>query len=217
MNKLPKNVFTLQFAGELILPKCPDKQYLGSFQKYELFFEFLANMEREERIINYKFLNGLMLTSHAKKSLTAEERKKLFDKKNEIIFNLANNKTTRRKLAFKYLVSTNFKVTEYCPECIEKNKDKPLKKCKHCEKCKIDKDYYNILSIHHKFSHGSATLFLSNDRIHKIENLNIKQKAKLKDFKEEILYKKFHYNAKNLHSFNLPDVLEMQQKCLNLN
>ena len=66
---MPNGSITLQFAGELILVHCLQSEFHGLFKRYQSIFEAFANMNREERLLNYKFLNGLMLTSHAKKQM----------------------------------------------------------------------------------------------------------------------------------------------------
>ena len=55
-------------AGDLMLARCPDRDLAQLFRRYEVLLETFANMDREERLINYKFLIGLILTSHAKKT-----------------------------------------------------------------------------------------------------------------------------------------------------
>src|SRR3954447_22911135 len=59
--RVPQNTLKLQFAGELVLVKNPLRDLSGLFRRYEALFETFANMERHERLINYKFLNALML------------------------------------------------------------------------------------------------------------------------------------------------------------
>lgn len=206
--KIPQGAVQIQMAGELLLARSPDRGMSKLFKRYGSLLESLANMDREERLINYKFLLGLILTSHAKKTQDIPTRKALFDLKNDIFLNLANNRDTRRKLAFKYLVSKNFRVIKFCEKCETQNTNDntPKHQWKFCKDCEVDRKFFNVLSIHHKFKSGSATLFLSNDLIDKVENLRMPQKSKISDFSEEARFEKYHYNVKNLDVFELESV-----------
>jgi len=209
--RVPVGAIELQFAGDLIIPKLNDKSVVGLFRRYEALFETLANMDRQERRINYLFLAGLMLTSYAKKSQSVADKKQIFTKKNEVYFKIANDPEMRRKVAFKYLVSSNFRVTSFCKACEAKNTEEKIDrhKWKFCEKCNVDRSFYNVLSMHHKFKDGSATLFLSNDLIKNVRGLKLKSKGKLEDFDEEATYDKFHYNVRNLDAISIASVLEL--------
>ncbi len=192
----------------------PDRSLNQLFRRYDAILESFANMEHDERLINYKFLVGLILTSHAKKHPEIAVRKQLFDLKNELYFNLANNKEYRRKLAFKYLVSKNFRVVKFCAKCEKDNEGSELSrhKWKFCKDCEVDRKFYNVLSLHHRFESGGATLFLSNDLISEVQNLRGVGKGKFEDFKEEAKFRKYHYNIKNLDIFELESVLKAQKK-----
>jgi hypothetical protein len=212
--RVPQGLLKLQFAGELVLVRNPDRDLSGLFRRYEALFEAFANMERPERLVNYKFLNALMLTSHAKKATSVEEKKRLFELKNALYLNLANDRETRKKLAFRYLVSKNFRVTEFCADCVKRNTEADIKRhnWKFCKQCKIDRNFYNVLSMHHKFKDGSSTLFLSNDLIEQVRGLQIKKKGKLEDTKEEALFQRYHYNVRNLDAFELKSVLDWHKR-----
>jgi hypothetical protein len=214
--RLPQHSLKLQFAGELVLVRNPARDLAGLFRRYEALFEAFANMERPERLINYKFINALMLTSHAKKAASVEEKKRLFDMKNRVFLNLANDREVRKKVAFKYLVSKNFRVTEFCEECVKKNTEAGIKRhnWKFCKNCKIDRNFYNVLSMHHKFKDGSATLFLSNDLIEQVKGLQIKKRGKLEETKEEALFQRYHYNVRNLDAIDLKSVGDWHNKLM---
>ena len=214
--RLPPGSLKLQFAGELVLVRNTLKDLAGLFRRYEALFEAFANMDRSERIINYRFLNGLMLTSYAKKTSSIEERKYLFDLKNKLYLSLANDRELRRKLAFKYLVSKQFRVVEFCPTCTQKNTEGGVKRhlWKFCKQCVIDRNFFNVMSMHHKFDQGSATLFLSNDLILELKGLQVTKKGKLEEVKEEALFQRYHYNVQNLDAIDLKSVLEWNKKLL---
>jgi len=216
--RIPPGSIQLQFAGELILVKSPDRKLAGLFRRYEALFETFANMERAERILNYKFINALMLTSHAKKSTEQVTKKKLFDLKNELFLDIANNIETRRKVAFKYMTSRNFRVIQFCEHCTNKNTEAKLERhlWKFCPKCQVDRNFYNLLSMQHKFPEGSATLFLSNDLVPKVANLTAVHKGRLGDAKEEAVFQRYQYNTKNLDAFALDSVMKMHAKLLKM-
>jgi hypothetical protein len=217
--RIPPGSIQLQFAGELILVKSPDRKLAGLFRRYEALFETFANMERAERILNYKFINALMLTSYAKKTTDLTTKKKLFDLKNELFLDIANNIETRRKVAFKYMTSRNFRVIQFCDPCIAKNTESKLDRhlWKFCPKCQVDRNFYNLLSMQHKFPEGSATLFLSNDLVPKVVNLTALHKGRLGDAKEEAIFQRYQYNTKNLDAFSLDAVMKMHAKLLKMN
>ena len=212
--RIPAGSLKLQFAGELVLVRNPDRDLSGLFRRYEALLESFANMERPERVINYRFLAALILTSHAKKATSIEEKKRLFDMKNGLYLKMANTPDTRKRLAFKYLASKNFRVTEFCAECTKRNEEGGIKRhnWKFCKNCKVDRNFYNVLSMHHKFNDGSATLFLSNDLIDQVKGLQIKKKGKLEDTKEEALFQRYHYNVRNLDAFDLASALEWHKR-----
>lgn len=214
--RVPKESLRLQFAGELVLVKNSLRDLSGLFRRYEAIFEALANMDRHERLINYIFINALMLTSHAKKATSVEQKKQLFDLKNALFLKLANDRETRKKLAFKYLSSKSFRVLEFCPECLQRNTESGDKRhdWKFCKACKLDRNFYNVLSMHHKFAEGSATLFLSNDLIPHVKGLQIKKRGKLEDVKEEARFQRYHYNVRNLDAFDLKNILDWHAKLI---
>ncbi|MEZ4741200.1 MAG: hypothetical protein R3B45_01935 [Bdellovibrionota bacterium] len=216
--KLAKGAIDLQFAGDLILVKCLFPEYGHLVRKYEALFESFANMDRDERFLNYKLLNALMLTSHAKKTSDIAEKKELFSKKNELYIDITKIPAQRKKVAFRYLVSKNFRVVEYCKSCIEKNEslDKKLKRhqWKFCNNCKIDKDFFNVLSMYHKFDDGSAGIFLSNDLLSQLPIKNFKLKGKLEKHKEEMRFKRYLYSIKDLDVFCLESVKKMHAKVI---
>lgn len=200
------------------MARCTNREYSQVFRRYEALLESFANMEREERLINYKFLIALILTSHAKKQQNLVDRKMLFDLKNDLFLSLANNKPNRRKLAFRYMVSKNFRVVEFCANCIKKNTDEGIEqhKWKFCRECTVDRKFYNVLQMSHHFENGTMALYLSNDLVHKVDGLKVTQKGKLENAKEEGRFEKFHYNVKNLDIFSLESVKKVQTRLLQI-
>lgn len=215
--KLPKNSVKLQFAGDLILARCPEQDLSGLFKRFEAIFESYANMEKMERILNYKLLNALMITSYAKKAPTVEEKRNLFAMKNKIFLSLAGNPDYRRLLSFRYLVSKNFRVTKYCESCVTENKEtrEPKHKWKHCRECEVDRNFYNIVSMNHQYPKGYSRIYLSNDQLSLLPFGKPKIKGKLDDSKEEALFGKYHYNSKNLDAIDFQSVMKMYEKFIN--
>jgi len=214
--RVPQGSLKLQFAGELVLIRNPTRDLAGLFRRYEALFEAFANMDRPERAINYRFLSALMLTSHAKKCPSIDERKKLFDRKNAVFLSLANDRETRRKLAFRYLTSKNFRVVAFCATCSAANTEAGLARhqWKFCKSCTIDRNFYNVASMHHKFSDGTATLFLSNDLIPEIKGLQLSKKGRLDEVTEEAVFQRYHYNIRNLDAIDLKSVLAWHDKLM---
>lgn len=216
LKRFPPNSIKIQRAGDLVLARCTDRSLSGLFRRYEALFEACANMPVKDRLLLYRFVTGLILTSHAKKMIEPEEKKRLFDLKNQMFLRIANDMEARRKVNFRYLVSKNFRVTKFCDECMKRNKEQDLARhsWKFCQKCEVDRNFYNVLSMHHKFDEGSATLFLSNDLISQVERANLKKKGKLEETKEEALFQRYHYNVRNLDAFELSTTLDLHKRLM---
>lgn len=214
--KIPAGSVPLMLAGDLILARNTNREFSQVFRRYEALLETFANMDRDERIMNYKFLVALMLTSHAKKVQSVEERKALFDLKNQLFLSIANNKALRRKIAFRYLVSKNFRVLEFCDYCKKRNTEEGLDrhKWKFCKNCQVDRKFYNVLSMTHKFDKGIVALFLSNDLVPQVDGLTVTPKGELENETEEGRYDKFHYNVKNLDIFTLDSIKKAHAKLM---
>ena len=84
LKKMPVGVIDLIFKNDIVIPKCTNKEALNLFRRYEYLFEKVASYPKEERIIKYKFIVGLALTSYAKKTLDKEVKERLFELKNKI-------------------------------------------------------------------------------------------------------------------------------------
>jgi hypothetical protein len=218
--KKPKRVASgtlkLQFAGDLILVKNTQKSLGGLLKRYAALFETLANLPKEERGIAYKIFTGLMLTSHAKKANNAEARRKLFELKNQLFLSIANDRTLRRKVEFKYLVSKNFRVVRYCDNCQKTNAELTLErhKWKYCKQCDVDHNFYNLLSMETRFPQGFARMFISNDQISSIEHFKLPRRINVDLLKEEAIIDQFHYNSKNLDAIALESVISVHSKLL---
>ena len=217
LKRLAAGSLQLQFAGSLVLVKISDKDSLGLFRRYEALFEHYANIQVVRRLISYKMICGLALTSHAKKTSDKLIKKQLFDRKNELFFDLANNRDLREHLEFRYLRSHQFRVSEFCDECRKRNEASKLSKheWKFCKNCKLDRNFYNVLAMRYKEGEGSITLFLSHDLIAKLDDgLRVEKKGKLANFKEEAVIGRYHYNVRNLDAIALTSVVTWHERLL---
>ena len=214
--RLASGSLKLQFAGDLILVKSSQKSISGLFKRYAALFETLANLPKEDRGLAYKVFTGLMLTSHAKKAPNAETRRNLFELKNQLFLSIANDRSLRRKVEFKYLVSKNFRVVKYCDSCQKTNTEQALDrhKWKYCKKCDVDHNFYNLLSMETRLPQGFARIFISNDQITKIDQLRLPRRVNADTLKEEAIIDQFHYNTRNLDAIELDSVISLHGKLL---
>lgn len=213
--KIPAGSIKLQMMGDLMFARVADKELALLFKRYQLLLETFANMDKDERLLNYKFLVALILTSHAKKTQNLDLRKELFNLKNQIFLNVANDKKTRKKLAFRYLKAKNFRIIKFCENCEKENKaqDLPRHKWKFCKECQVDRNFFDVVQMTHFFEKDAMlTIYLSHDQIEKLEGLTIKHKGKLE--KEHGIFGKYQYTTKNLDVFDLDSVRDAQAKLL---
>lgn len=219
IKKMPVGAVDLIFTSDILIPKCKDHQASHFFRRYEFLLEKIASYSKEDRFIKYKFIVGLILTSYAKKTLDKDLKKQLFDLKNEIYLSIINDLKSRRKISIKYLSSKNFIVKAYCPECQkenEKNADVPSHKKKFCKNCQIDRNYYDVVSIYHKFADKSGfNLFLSKDRMSEIKHWKPKDKTPLTEPEGGSLGK-YKYNISNMSAFNLDSTIAFAKKLLEI-
>lgn len=214
IKKMASGSIKLQFAGELVLVKNTQKPMSGLFKRYADLFEALANMDKDQRNLIYRFMTALMLTSHAKKAPDLALKRKLFNFKNELYIAMANERSLRRIFEFKYLVSKNFRVLSYCAECTAKNTAEGVDrhKWKYCKACNVDHDFYNLLAMEVKFPHGWARLFISNDQIPQLKGFKLPRKMKAGDLTEEAMFDRYHYNSRNLDAIELSSVETLHKK-----
>jgi len=220
LKRIPPGSIPIQFAGDLIMAQCPDSKYSGLFRRYEELFISFANLKKEDRLLVYKFFAALAITSYAKKTETQDAKRELFELKNQIFFDIVNNLEHRKKVTFAYLQSKNFRVIEYCNDCNRSNTDKKVEKrdWKFCKKCIIDRNFYNVLSMRHKWLDGEISIFLSDEHISKVPiNMQKLRKGSLGDSKEGGVYKNFQYNARNLDVFTIESLKKLCQKILKKN
>lgn len=189
-----------------------------SFRKFDQLAVFLAQKPREERILIYKMFCGLSLTAHARRTPETAERKKIFDLKNKLFISIANDPNVRKMINLRIGVSKRFKVISYCADCTEKNTNEkiPAREWKFCPKCKIDRNYYNIISMQHKFSEGSAALFLGQEHLESLHFHKLIKKVPLAQIVEEMSFAKYKFSPKTLISIELESLRQSALKLLEL-
>jgi len=215
--KIPPGSVSLMIAGELIFAQCPSAEYSGLFRRYEELFVSFASIQKEDRQLVYKFFTALILTSLAKKSESTAEKKHLFDLKNKLYLEIAKNPDYRRKVTFAYLQSKNFRVLEYCVNCQKTNSESNIDKrnWKFCKRCKLDRNFYNVLSMRHKWNDGEMSIFLSNELMAEVPiNRQKLRKSSLGDSVEGGHFKKFQYHARNLDVFTVASVMKLYDKIM---
>jgi ssDNA-binding Zn-finger/Zn-ribbon topoisomerase 1 len=215
LKRLPQGIVPLMLVGDLIMAQSPGLEYAGLFKRYEELFASFANLPKDERILVYKFFAALVLTSFAKKTSDNQEKKSLYNQKNAIFIDIVKNPEYRKKVTFAYLSSKNFRVLEYCPECQKSNSQLNLekKKWKFCKRCKVDREFYNVLSMRHKWQDGEISIFLSNDLIDQLPINRLKlRKSSLGEAKEGGQFRNFQYNAKNLDIFTKDSISKFVAK-----
>jgi Mg2+/Co2+ transporter CorC len=68
--------------------------------------------------------------------------------------------------------------------------------------------------MHHRFTGGFITLFLSNDQIARIEGLSLKNRGRLSDHDEEARVDRYQYNVRNLDAINEESIMAMYEKVM---
>ena len=134
----------------MIIPVLPNIKYAGLFKRYESLFENCVGLSKQERMLQYKFILSLILTSYAKKTEDPDQRKEIFDLKNKVYLDICSGSDNRRFLSFRYLQSKNFRVIKFCDNCTKKNTEEKREKhsWKFCGDCTVDRNFYNVLCMH---------------------------------------------------------------------
>lgn len=189
-----------------------------SFRKFDQLAVLLANKTREERLLIYKIFCGLSLTAHARRTAEVIERKKIFDLKNKLFISIANDPNISKMISLRVGVSKRFKVVQYCSECSDKNQREqiPAREWKFCQKCKIDRNYYNIISLHHRFDEGAGALFLGQEHLAQLHAYKLIRKVPLTQMTEELSFSKYKFSPKTLISIEIESLKKCTQKLIEL-
>ena len=188
------------------------------YRKYDAFAESLVAQPKETRLLMYRFICGMALTAHARRTLDPNLRREIYDLKNELYLSIANHAVTRRLVGFRRCVDRRFKVTNYCDDCKTRNTELGIaaRQWKYCSQCKLDLHYYDLISIYHRHDKGHAVMFLSNDQAKRIVGQSDYKRVPSGRFNEEVTFSKFVFSSTNLFVFDLKTIQTVSLKLLQL-
>lgn len=214
--KVQAESIKLELFGDLVKFSKKNSREILPLKKYDTLAMGLLSFPHDHRLLIYKFLCGLALSAHARRTNNQEQRRTLFDIKNALFLAIANNLDNRRMLNFRFCVSKRFKVIEYCSECSQKNEDEKLgiKEKVFCQNCQIDRTYFNVLSMFHKFEQGGASLYLGKELMPQIIALKLLKHVDIEHLPEQISYSKLKFTPHNLISLDLNSVIDVSKKLL---
>ena len=218
VNKVPDGALKIELFGDLLKISKVSALAAIPMKKYDDFCIALTEKPKDERILLYKYLCGLALTAHARRTAQEAPRKVIYDVKNELFLSIVNNFANRKVLNFRLCVSPRFKVVEYCEPCTASNTQAqtPRREWSFCKKCKVDRSYFNVLSAFHRFDKGSASLFLGQEVLGRVYPIKEVKKSKLEKVKEELVFGRFHFSPANLQALRLDSLLTVSEKLLKL-
>ena len=216
--KLQPESIRVDLFGDLLKFTRKSLDIQAPFRKYDAYAMALAEEPREERLLVYHFFCGVALTSHARRIKDHAVRKEVFELKNALYLAVANTFQYRRMLNFRLCMNRRFKVIKYCDECTARNTEQKLdpRAWKFCQSCTVDRNYFNVLSMFHKYNEGGASLFLGNDMLHEVKALKEIRRVKFGALNEEITFRKFIFSARNLVAMDLKSLLAVGKKLLDL-
>lgn len=216
--KTPPESVRMDLFGDLLKFSKKNPTVFLPLRKFEVIAETLVGWEREERILLYKFLCGLVITAHARRTNDTQTRKKLFDVKNRLYLSIANNLALRRVLNFRFCVSKRFKVLSYCENCSAANATSGSKPrdWKFCSQCKVDRSYYNVISLYHRHAQGGASLFLGKELLPQLVRMKPIKHVDLEEVKEQFTFGRYRLGPRNLNVVDLSTALVCSEKLLKL-
>lgn len=129
---------------------------------------------------------------------------------------IANDLSLRKMLNFRFCVNKRFKILEYCESCAAKNEEenRGTKEKSFCTRCKIDRTFYNVLSMFHKFERGGASLYLGKELIAQVNALKLVKHVDIEKLPEQLSFDKLRFTPHNLISLNLASVIDVSNKLL---
>ena len=211
VGKLSQNTAELRFMGDLVIPRLLDAEAKEGFAVYQKLFEQLASIPKIDRILTYRFLAGLILTSHARRTQKREERQALFQRKNEIIRSILEDPQQRAKIKLSRLKSDRRKLVKHCDECTQKitAKEESFYTLEPCENCETQAGYFDVISLFHRSTVGFGSLFLSIDRASEMGLELPEREASLNRSLESYVFegRKIHYRA--LFGFDIQSTLKL--------
>lgn len=216
--KPPAECLRMDLFGDLMKFSKKNPTIFLPLRKFEVISEALVSWEREERILIYKFLCGLIITAHARRTNDVDKRKKIFEVKNRLYFSIANNLSLRRVLNFRFCVSKRFKVISYCDSCRKDNEKANIKPrdWKFCNNCEVDRSYFNVISLYHRHPQGGAALFLGKELLAQLARMKPMKHVDLEEIKEQFTFGRYRLSPRNLNLVDLESALACSEKLLKL-
>jgi hypothetical protein len=214
--KLSKESIKIELFGDLLKFSKKNPREILPLKKYDTLAIGLVNSPRTERLLIYRFLCGLALSAHARRTNEPNVRRDIFDLKNKIFLSIANDLSLRKVLNFRFCVNKRFKVVEYCEACSRKNEEENLglKEKAFCNRCKIDRTFYNVLSMYHKFDDGGASLYLGKELIPQVHALKLVKHVDIEKLPEQLAFHNLRFTPHNLVSLDLVSVMDVSNKLL---
>jgi hypothetical protein len=208
----------LEIFGDMMKFSKKSAKEILPLKKYDALAMHLLNEERAQRVMIYLFLCGLALSAAARRTTEVEKRREIFELKNRVFLAIANKFELRKVLNFRFCVSKRFKVTRYCDECNQRNAEegKHRREWTFCQNCEVDRTYYNVLSMFHKFKGGGVSLYLGKEHIQLVHGLKPVKHVDLDDLPEQLSYENFRFTPHNLVSLDLASVFDVTHKLLTL-
>jgi hypothetical protein len=214
--KVQAESIKLELFGDLVKFSKKNAREILPLKKYDTLAMGLLSYPSEHRQLIYKFLCGLALSAHARRTNDQALRREIFEIKNKLFLAIANDLDNRRMLNFRFCVSKRFKVIEYCPECAKTNteENRGVKEKVFCQNCNLDRTYYNVLSMFHKFEKGGASLYLGKELMTQVVALKLLKHVDIEHLPEQLSFEKLRFTPHNLISLDLKSVMEVSKKLL---
>ncbi len=214
--KLKEECIKMELFGDLMKFSKKNPREILPLKKYDSLAMGLVSSSRQERLIVYKFLCGLALSAHARRTNDQARRREIFDLKNNIFLAIANDLSLRKVLNFRFCVSKRFKILEYCEACATKNQEenRGAKEKSFCTKCQIDRTFYNVLSMYHKFERGGVSLYLGKELIPQVNALKLVKHVDVEKLPEQLSFDNLRFTPHNLISLDLASIIEVSKKLL---
>jgi hypothetical protein len=208
-----KESLMIELAGNLahIYKKDPNEEVRPEFEELS---SILMKLEENSRIIIYKCICALALTAHARKLEASQQRKEIFELKNQLFLSIINNPNYSRIVGVKKGVSKKPLVKEYCQECKEKNAGKHKKDWKYCKKCVLEKGFFDVLSLSHRFNGGAISCFLGKEHFHRLKFKPKYKEISITKIKEELLFKEYEMHTKLWAVLDFKSVIKVALKLL---
>jgi len=92
----------------------------------------------------------------------------------------------------------------------------PKGKWSYCHKCKVEKGFFDVLSIFHKYKKGSASMFLGQEYFNKVKWLKTNKTTPLKNLDEVLVFTNYKFDSSSLVSIDIESVVKVSEQLLKL-